>query len=449
MLTDGMENSPRCIADVAARSTRRTYAVGLGTPQNTSAAALQTISGNNGGFLLVTGAIGTDNRFLLQKYFLQILAGVSNAEVVLDPDGELVPGVVHRIPFQLTDADSGVDVVLLSPAAPKRGLPAADAQRLAPRAVARDWRAGDALRAGQRRQRYYRLALPTQLEPTASTRAAPGTRCSRIGSPRTKRTAGNEHGIDRSIVKGLFAPPARSSGRRIPSAHLVNEGRRRMDVAAADAKAAAGATVGVAARGRRGVPYSVAVHSYSSVGLQASLQQSAWEPGATVRLLASLSQGGAPLPASGGAAVWAEWKRPDGSMSTLNLADEGDGQFGASFVAASAGVHALRVRARGLSRGGHVFSRERSLTAAVWRGGDRDAEVGAGGGGSLVDALVERDARLCELLRCLLGTSGSNGALIEPALERRLREAGVDLDGLRRCLERYCRAAEPGKRTSD
>ena len=98
VLTDGVENSSRYIADVAAEINEKTYAVGLGTPQNTSAAALQTISGNNGGFLLVTGAIGTDNRFLLQKYFLQILAGVSNAEVVLDPDGQLVPGAVHRIP---------------------------------------------------------------------------------------------------------------------------------------------------------------------------------------------------------------------------------------------------------------------------------------------------------------------------------------------------------------
>src|SRR6185436_3382853 len=95
VLTDGVENRSRYIADVAAEINEKTYAVGLGTPQNTSAAALQTISGNNGGFLLVTGTIGTDNRFLLQKYFLQILAGVSNAQVVLDPDGVLVPGVVH------------------------------------------------------------------------------------------------------------------------------------------------------------------------------------------------------------------------------------------------------------------------------------------------------------------------------------------------------------------
>ena len=102
VLTDGIENSPRFIADVAGQINEQTYAVGLGQPQNISVPALQTISGNNGGFLLVTGAISSDNRFLLQKYFLQILAGISNAEVVLDPDGELTPGAraPHPVPAQ-------------------------------------------------------------------------------------------------------------------------------------------------------------------------------------------------------------------------------------------------------------------------------------------------------------------------------------------------------------
>src|SRR5258708_7653414 len=115
VLTDGVENSPRMISDVADQINEYTYAVGLGQPQNISVPALQTISGNNGGYLLVTGAISTDNRFLLEKYFLQILAGISNADIVLDPDGQLIPGHVERIPFQLTSGDAGVDVILLTP----------------------------------------------------------------------------------------------------------------------------------------------------------------------------------------------------------------------------------------------------------------------------------------------------------------------------------------------
>ena len=99
VLTDGVENQPRTIADVASQINEYTYAVGLGQPQNISVPALQTISGNNGGYLLITGAISTDNRFLLQKYFLQILAGISSAEIVFDPQGQLVPGRVERVPF--------------------------------------------------------------------------------------------------------------------------------------------------------------------------------------------------------------------------------------------------------------------------------------------------------------------------------------------------------------
>ena len=67
VLTDGVENSPRMLADIENEINEYTYSIGLGQPQNISVPALQTISGNNGGYLLVTGAIGTDNRFSLAE----------------------------------------------------------------------------------------------------------------------------------------------------------------------------------------------------------------------------------------------------------------------------------------------------------------------------------------------------------------------------------------------
>jgi hypothetical protein len=115
VLTDGMENTAPFIADAASDINELTYSVGLGTPLNISVAALQAISGNHGGYLLLTGAISGDNQFLLQKYFLQILAGISNAEIVLDPQGYLSPGHSQTIPFFVTEADSGLDVILLTP----------------------------------------------------------------------------------------------------------------------------------------------------------------------------------------------------------------------------------------------------------------------------------------------------------------------------------------------
>ena len=88
------------------------------------------------------------------------------------------------------------------------------------------------------------------------------------------------------------------------------------------------------------------------------------------------------------------------------------------------------MRASGRTRKGLPFTREQTLTAAVWRGGDR-----------LIDVLRERDERLCKLLKCVL----RSGGMIEPELEKRLRAAGLDLDALRKCLEGHC--AHTGKRS--
>ena len=156
---------------------------------------------------------------------------------------------------------------------------------------------------------------------------------------------------------------------------------------------------------------------------------------------ASLTQSGVPLQGTG--TVWAELTRPDGSQSTLSFAAGEPGRYGAQFVAGSTGVHKLRVRGCGRTRKGMPFTREQTLTAVVWRGGDRDAQTGAGDGGHLVDVLNERDARLCELLECLMRCGGA----IEPELEKQLRAAGLDLDHIRKCLEGYC-AQGGGRRNS-
>lgn len=147
---------------------------------------------------------------------------------------------------------------------------------------------------------------------------------------------------------------------------------------------------------------------------------------------AALTQSGLPL--DGTATVWAELTRPDSTTSNLNFHTVESGRYATDFVADSAGTYRLRVRARGQTRKGLPFTRERSLTAAVWRGGDRDAETGGGGGDRLIDGLNERDERLCELFKCLLHRDGA----IDPELEKRLRAAGLDLDNIRKCLEGHC-----------
>jgi len=442
VLTDGVENRSRYIADVAAEINEKTYAVGLGTPQNTSAAALQTISGNNGGFLLVTGAIGTDNRFLLQKYFLQILAGVSNAEVVLDPEGQLVPGAVHRIPFHLTEADAGVDVILLSPY-----VTAVDFRLQTPNGlILEPWRAMSepAMRyVLSRGVSYYRLVLPTQLMADRFDQGGTWHALLTIGRPRLKPSGDNEQGIDTSIARGLHASQA-ARLRAQQRLGMMTEQQRSFAIAqgvgagaSSFATAVAGPTTHEPAGasstgGRRTLPYSLIVHSYSNVSLRAELHQGGYELGARISVQATLTQSGVPLRGDG--VVWGELTRPDGSQAALAFRPGEPGSYAAEFVAGSTGVHKLRVRARGRTRKGMPFTREQTLTAVAWRGGDHDADTGAGGGDRLIDALNDRDERLCELLKCLLRRGGAIG----PELERRLRAAGLDFDSIRECFEGHC-----------
>jgi hypothetical protein len=417
VLTDGIENSPRLIADVADQINDRTYAIGLGRPQNISVPALQALSGNNGGYLLVTGPIAGDDRFLLQKYFLQVLAGISNAEVVLDPDGELHRGAVHRIPFQLSDADSGFDVVLLTP---RPDL--VDFRLQTPTGLLLEpWRAtaepamrfgtGDGLA-------FFRVALPVQLRPDRFDRSGTWHALLTIGRPRTEPTPDDSDGVDLSILRGRRAgtsdgPPQRRPFEFERAFAVVNE------APATDPGTPAAAAV---AEGR--FPYSLAVHAYSGAGLRVEVEQRSFEPGADITLHATLTQSG--LPVDG--AVWAEITRPDGSASTTTLEAAAPGEYAGTFVAGAPGVHRVRVRARARTRVGRPFTREQTVTAAVWRGGD--SGTGGGSAGHAPD--------LCRLLSCLL-----DGGTIGRELQERLRRLGVDLDQARKCLSACTGGARP------
>jgi hypothetical protein len=57
------------------------YTVGLGLPSNISVPALTTLCQGHNGYLLITGALSTDQSMRLGKYFLQILAGITKSRV--------------------------------------------------------------------------------------------------------------------------------------------------------------------------------------------------------------------------------------------------------------------------------------------------------------------------------------------------------------------------------
>jgi hypothetical protein len=117
VLTDGNENIHPYIAELPAGTvTDRTYAIGFGLPGHVSDEALNDITSNTGGDLIVTGSITSEEqRFMLTKYFVQVLAGVTNSQVILDPEGKLYFGSKDAIPFKVADADVYVDAILVCP----------------------------------------------------------------------------------------------------------------------------------------------------------------------------------------------------------------------------------------------------------------------------------------------------------------------------------------------
>jgi hypothetical protein len=180
----------------------------------------------------------------------------------------------------------------------------------------------------------------------------------------------------------------------------------------------------------RSVPYSLVVHAYSSVSLQAHADQSSFEPGATIDLFASLAQSGIPLAA---AAVWAEVVRPDNVLQITALKEGEPGQFSGKFATTIPGVYRMRFRSRGVTLSGQPFVREKTLTAAVWRGGDVPQNPGGGGQPGTTGS---SNPQLCELIRCLLAQGGP----ISPELEKHLAALGLDVEKLRKCVTDFCKA---------
>lgn len=409
VLTDGVENSPLWLADVAADIDARTYAVGLGTPQNTSAAALQALAAGTGGYLLVTGEIGDEQQFILQKYFLQILAGVSNAEVVLDPSGTLLPGDVHRIPFRLSDADGGVDVFLLTPT-PE----AVDFRLQTPNGFLMEpWRAGvdPRIRYVQSRgMAYYRIALPAELREQRLEREGTWHVVLTRGEPRLDPPAGYEEFLpeaDGRTLEARLGDPAYDRSRSHPYP-TVERRNTRAAAGAAPGRVPLDAS-GAALETRlpawmSGTPYSVIVHAYSSVSLRCSLRQASREPGAAVWVDAVLTESGIPV---ADAQVRVEVVRPDGVQGRMVLDTRDGAALSGTYATSVPGIYQLRVRASGTTRRGHVIQRERTLTVPVWIGGDTDPPRDRAEGGGRIPVGGSGDPGTTEPPRTGTGAAGT------------------------------------------
>lgn len=342
VFTDGMETNPKYISDVGASITDRVFAVALGRAENIQPAALTTLTNGTGGFCVLTGDLDINSRYKLAKYFLQVLAGVRNEDIVRDPDGQLGPGQVHEIAFDLAETDIAADVILMTPA---RGV--IDMTLVTPAGDVIDQSTALSMPGGLyfdgRNVSYYRLTLPAPI----GSGAREGRWTARLQLSKRGRV-------------GVFT-------------HM-------------DARNA-----GAAAAARHGVPYSLLVHCYSNLRMATTLSQSGFAPGAMLTLRVALTEYG--LPIGRRAEVNARVIDPGKVETAVHLTEAEPGNFEAIMAAPLAGTYELRVTARGKTLRGRPFTREAVRIAAVWLGGERPPPTSHG------DSTKDD---LCALLSCLL-----------------------------------------------
>jgi hypothetical protein len=331
VLTDGEENYPPKLSAVSSSITANTFAIGLGLPENISVAALNTLTQGHNGYLLVTGTLTTDQSTRLTKYFLQILAGITNANVILDPHGELGLGEVQKISFFVSDTDMGIDVFLLAPVPSivDFELETPDGTLLNPASV------GNIKYVQEGPVAYYRIALP----------ALPGD------------------------------PNGTCEGRWNAVLRIKRGDKEQIHRAVATSK------------GNLVLPYDVIVHCYSNPVFKAADYQSSFEPGAIVNVYATLTEYDVPVEKRAG--VWAEVNRPDGSIFKLSMAETDPGRYANTFLTSLSGLYSIRVRAVGTTFRGDPFQREQTLSAAVYPGGNKPPNIGGGDCGTLWCGILE------------------------------------------------------------
>jgi hypothetical protein len=363
VFTDGLETADVSIASVAGSVDNRTFAIGLGNELQVNTASLQALTQGTGGYLKLTGILSSDinDYFLTTKYFLQILSGVTNDQIVLDPNGFIAPGTIVTIPFALSETDIDATVVLLT------DRPVVNMAIQTP--------GGDIINPGNasalgvtystiNQTRRYRFTLPVAF------------------------AGGNHAGTWKAILQveaNDFTKVTAGFADRLPA--------------------------GSQSLMAHGVRYSVLVNTYSNLRMACTLTQSSYEPGAILTLRSIITEYG--IPVTHRASVHAEVVRPDKTTFTLPLPEAEPGIFENSFAAPMSGTYHCRIIASGATIRGTPFTREITLNGAVYRGGDApptptvpDDQLPANGENGLVPGATQGGGKLVEIInRCCRNNS--------------------------------------------
>lgn len=349
VLTDGQETASLFLSELPAGSIDgQVFAIGLGTAENIQPAALATLTGDREGYLLMTGAMTSDDYFLLAKYYQQILAGVSNLEIVVDPNGWLQPGEKVRIPIHINETEWQVDAVLHTPEPSfvRYWLETPDGQVITPSSLA-----GEPVSryVVDRQLAFYRLSLPV----------------SAVGAQDSSRPW---HAVIELDAKGW-----------IRYVEKLKNGEGKLTAEQIRSLA-------------HGLRYSFVAQARSVLRMAPSVLQSSLVPGADVRVGAIITEYG--MSPSRGADVVVEVTPPSGARFDLHLTEQADGEFVAHMVAALPGTYRLRFLAKGRNSRGSAWTREALRSAVVWRKGD-DPLPGP-----------KTQDTLCGLLTCLEKSGG-------------------------------------------
>ena len=355
VFTDGHETAAKYISDVQHLINERVYAIGLGTAQVVQPAALNALTNGSGGYLIMTDDLGANDYLKLSKYFLQVLAGVTNADIVVDPEGYLAPGQKLRIPFRLTEADYQCDVILLSlaPYLFKFFLETPDGKTIDPGIASSN---PSVSFIAYNNEAFYRMNIPV----------------SGFGAQ-----AGVWHAVlmvDESYYKRYSEKIKKES--ELYQVFLAH-----------------------------GVRYNLSVHASSNLNMRANLYQTSYEPGAELTVRATITEYGAPL--TGRAFVHARVERPDNTKTIMKLDEKEPGVFEASLNAVVPGIYKFFVNATGKTLKGATFTREQYLTGAVWKGGDSPLPSGKD----------DFKSWICEFLACILREGNISKELEEKLLK--------------------------------
>jgi hypothetical protein len=294
VFTDGHETASKRISEIGDLLGERVFAIGLGTADQLNPGALDDLVSGTGGYLLLTGNPGPDDQILLQKYFAQVLAGATNAAIVIDPDGFVPVGGEAVVPYVLTLSDVRTDVIVLSPAAE---------------------------------------AITVTLE------APDGSIVD--GADGATEVAGDQHRILRTVIPVPERPTA-GAGRW--HAHLeIDEERLNRWISNLRDQGLFDRQISVART--HGVPFTLTVQAGSGVRLDVTLTRASRRPGSRAHITATLTDAGIPLGHT--AMVEAHVTRPNGSLVTVRLTEDEDGIFIGTIDTPHSGVYRVLVRATG------------------------------------------------------------------------------------------------------